>query len=105
MQPPLTPSLLWLAKIIASLVAPQEIQPDAWPEITRLAVRHGLAPMLLHIAKSADLDVSAEHWQPVIAKARYTAMQYALLDLARSQVGAHLAGQGIDHLWLKGIVL
>lgn len=86
-------------------MAPQDLAPECWKDVTRLAVRHGLAPMLLHAAKSAGIDVSGDAWQEVIAKARHTAMQYTLLDLARSQVGEHLAAQRIDHLWLKGIVL
>jgi hypothetical protein len=101
-----TPTLHQLGALVSRQIRPQDMPPEAWPEVIGAAFQHGLAPMLLWVTKQDAPDIVTEPlWSPVIATTHSMAIRYVTLDAARKQVSLALEEAQIPALWLKGIAL
>ena len=99
-------SLSMLGAIVSDRVLPQTVPVDAWPGLIRLALRHGLGPMLLWSVKRRAPEITAApEWNPLVTVARRSAVSYVLLDNSQRRFQAALDGAGIPAIWLKGIAL
>lgn len=101
-----TPILYQLGVLISQQISAKDIPQAAWPEITRVAIQHGLAPMLLWIAKQSAPDIIFEPlWTPIITATRIAGIRYMTLETSRKQVTMAFDTAQIPSLWLKGIAL
>ena len=95
-----------LAALVSQQLQPEVVRDEDWPEITALALRHGLGPMLLWALNEDGFDTDEDpHWEPLVSAARVAAINYALLKNTLRQVDAALAEAGVPALWLKGFAL
>lgn len=101
-----TSDLHTLGALVAGNLPPDAVPADQWPTITRLALQHGLAPMLHWTLKRAGCDLDANSaWQPLVQARYQTAIDWALKERAQLEIDAALRAAGIPAIWLKGSVL
>jgi hypothetical protein len=101
-----TPTLCQLGALISQQISPEDISEEAWHEIMSAALQHGLAPMLLWVAKQNAPEIVTEPlWTPIITATRGTGLRFVSLEAARKQVDMALDAAQIPALWLKGIAL
>jgi hypothetical protein len=101
-----TVALVWLSKLVSLQWELRDIPPALHAEVIDLAVRHGLAPMLLYTARQAGEDTTADAvWQPLEQAARHAAARCVLLSTACKAIAQALGSAGIPALWVKGFAL
>jgi hypothetical protein len=99
-------ALAQLAALVSGRLSAAGLTHDTWDAAARLAVAHGLGPMLLWAvrqdqdARAAGLDVAR-----LVEDAQRAAAVYLRLERAQRQVNDALAAAGIPALWLKGAAL
>lgn len=95
-----------LGGLVSQQIAPHDVPASAWPDLITLAMRHGMAPMLLWAVKQSAPELVTEPlWTPVIRARWQSAAHMIRLDAACKQVTAALEAAQIPALWLKGIAL
>lgn len=100
-------SLQMLGDLVVARLDPRQVTAEQWPELTQLALRHGLGPVLYALLQRQDCLALPPRNMVYRLFAAYGSARVnnARILAAVSEWSARFAVAGIPAIWLKGVAL
>lgn len=101
-----TDSIRQLAALLSERMPPDQVAPEEWAALIKLAMFHNVAFMLLwNVKRAAPELVTDQEWEIVLQAVRVCAVRHIWFEESQQTIQRAFDAAGVRAIWLKGIAL